>query len=130
MTWKADCVRVLTAGDTASDLSGWVTIDNKSGATYANAALKLVAGDVNRAEDPRRRLKALEAAAGAPRADARHEFKEEGFFEYHLYTLDGRTTLKDHQTKQLALLTAGGVAGGTGPTSYGAEAYRPAGHRR
>ncbi len=63
ITWKADYVLVLNAGDTASDLTGWVTIDNKSGATYANAALKLVAGDVNRAEDPRRRLKALEAAA-------------------------------------------------------------------
>src|SRR5216683_3199749 len=67
ITWKADYVVVLNAADTLSDLTGWVTIDNKSGATYANAALKLVAGDVNRAEDPRRRLKALEAAAGAPR---------------------------------------------------------------
>src|SRR5260370_13256574 len=69
ITWKADYLLVLNAGDTASALTGWVTIDNKSGATYANAALKLVAGDVSRAEDPRRRLKALEAAAGRPRAD-------------------------------------------------------------
>ena len=46
----------LTRGtaDTRSDLTGWVTIDNKSRTTYGSAALKLVAGDVNRAEEPRR----------------------------------------------------------------------------
>src|SRR5882762_10495441 len=54
ITWKADYVMVLNAADSLSDLTGWVTIDNKSGATYGNAALKLVAGDVNRAQDARR----------------------------------------------------------------------------
>ena len=51
ITWKADYVMVINAADTRTDLTGWVTIDNKSGATYGNAALKLVAGDVNRARD-------------------------------------------------------------------------------
>ncbi len=124
ITWKADYVLVLNAGDTASDLTGWVTIDNKSGATYANAALKLVAGDVHRAQDPRRQLKALELAARAPgRSDAEREFKEEGFFEYHLYTLDGRTTLKDNQTKQLALLAAGDVPVQKRLIYYGAQDF-------
>jgi hypothetical protein len=109
--WKADYVLVVDAGDTRGDLTGWVTIDNKSGATYANAALKLVAGDVNRARDGRREGRLLELAAKAASVrDASHDFAEEGFFEYHLYTLDGRTTLKDQQTKQLALLNAADVA--------------------
>jgi len=56
---------VLNAADTLSDLTGWVTIDNKSGATYGNATLKLVAGDVNRAQDPRRDGRLLEMAAKA-----------------------------------------------------------------
>ncbi len=34
---------------------------------------------------------------------------EEGLFEYHLYTLPRPTTLKENQTKQVALLDAGGV---------------------
>src|SRR5207245_1874755 len=46
ITWKADYVMVINAAETRSDLTGWVTIDNKSGATYKNAALKLVAGDI------------------------------------------------------------------------------------
>jgi len=110
ITWKADYVMVVNDADTRSDLTGWVTIDNKSGATYANAALKLVAGDVNRARDGRRvgQLMELAAKAASPQG-ARRDFASEGFFEYHLYTLDGRTTIKDRQTKQLALLSAAEV---------------------
>src|SRR5438445_2247001 len=37
ITWKADYVMVVNAADTRSDLTGWVTIDNKSGASYGNA---------------------------------------------------------------------------------------------
>ena len=32
INWKADYVMVINAADTRSDLTGWVTIDNKSGA--------------------------------------------------------------------------------------------------
>ncbi|MGH7313549.1 MAG: DUF4139 domain-containing protein [Candidatus Rokuibacteriota bacterium] len=107
ITWKADYVLVLNPGDTRTDLTGWVTIDNKSGATYTNAALKLVAGDLNRARDPRRDSRMMEMAAKAASVpDAGRDFKAEGFFEYHLYTLDGRTTIKDNQTKQLTLMAA------------------------
>jgi hypothetical protein len=124
ITWKADYVLVVNDTDTTSDLTGWVTIDNKSGATYANAALKLVAGDVNRARDARRegRLMELAAKAASPSA-ARHDFAEEGFFEYHLYTLDGRTTIKNQQTKQLALLNAAAVPVTKHLMYYGAQDY-------
>jgi hypothetical protein len=124
ITWKADYVMVLNAADALSDLTGWVTIDNKSGATYGNAALKLVAGDVNRAPDPRRDGRALEMAAkAATSVDARRDFSSEGFFEYHLYTLDGRTTIKDNQTKQLSLLAASEVPIGKELIYYGAQDY-------
>ena len=110
ITWKADYVMVLDAKDTKADLTGWVTIDNRSGATYGNAGLKLVAGDVNRAPEGRRNQRALEVASkAASMQDAARDFRSEGFFEYHLYTLDGRTTLKDNQTKQLTLMSASDV---------------------
>jgi hypothetical protein len=110
ITWRADYVMVVDAADARADLNGWVTIDNKSGATYANAALKLVAGDVNRAKDRGDVRMALgRAAAAAPTEAASRSFREETFFEYHLYSLDGRTTVKDNQTKQLALMAAGDV---------------------
>ena len=123
ITWRADYVMVLNPADTRADLTGWVTIDNKSGATYANAALKLVAGDVNRAQDPRRAQRAMEVAAKAASPDARHDFASEGLFEYHLYTLDGRTTIKDSQTKQLTLLGATDVPVTKELVYYGAAEY-------
>ena len=124
ITWKADYVMVVNDTDTKSDLTGWVTIDNKSGATYASAALKLVAGDVNRVRDGRRENRVMELAAKAasPR-EASRDFAEEGFFEYHLYTLDGRTTIKNQQTKQLSLLSAADVPVTKHLMYYGAQDY-------
>jgi hypothetical protein len=101
-----------------------VTVDNKSGATYGNAALKLVAGDVNRARDGRRDQRVMEVAAKAASLDAAsREFAAEGFFEYHLYTLDGRTTIKNQQTKQLALMSAADVPITKHLIYYGAQDY-------
>src|SRR5882672_2325206 len=124
ITWKADYVMVVSADDRRSDLTGWVTIDNKSGATYANAALKLVAGDLNRARDQRRDNRMMELAAKAAAvSDASRDFAAEGFFEYHLYTLDGRTTIKNQQTKQLALMSAADVPVTKHLVYYGAQDY-------
>ena len=124
ITWKADYVMVINPTDTRSDLTGWVTIDNKSGGTYPNAALKLVAGDINRATDPRRDGRVLEKAAMAsPASNASRDFREETFFEYHLYSLDGRTTIKDNQTKQLSLMSAADVPVDKHFIYYGAADY-------
>ena len=124
ITWKADYVMVINPADSRADVTGWVTIDNKSGATYGNAALKLVAGDVNRAQEGRREGRMMELAAKAANAPAAsRDFASEGFFEYHLYTLDGRTTIKDNQTKQLALMTANEVPVVKHLMYYGAQDY-------
>ena len=47
INWSADYVMLLNQDSTAFDLNGWVTLDNRSGATYTDAKLKLVAGDIN-----------------------------------------------------------------------------------
>ncbi len=103
INWKADYVAVLNKLDSMTDLTGWVTIDNRSGATYQNALLKLVAGDIHRVQGEMRMDYARPMAAAK---EASPQFKEESFFEYHLYTLDRRTTIKDNQTKQMTLLDA------------------------
>lgn len=120
ITWKADYVVVLNETDTGGDLSGWVTIENKSGATYTNAALKLVAGDVHRAR-PQQEMRALLDAGS--KAAARPQFQEETLFEYHLYSLEGRTTIKQNQTKQISLLQAPGIALQKGLRFHGASRY-------
>jgi hypothetical protein len=124
ISWKSDYVMLINAADSRADLTGWVTINNQSGATYRDAALKLVAGDVNRAasRDDSRRALEMAAKAASP-AVADREFKSEGFFEYHLYTLDGRTTIKESQTKQLTLLSAADIPVDKRFIYYGAASY-------
>ena len=97
---------MVSADDAKVDLSGWVTIDNASGATYDDAKLKLVAGDIHRAQPE---MKAAVQRMEMAMAPARPAMAEEAFFEYHLYTVDRPTTLKDRQTKQISLMEAAGV---------------------
>jgi hypothetical protein len=123
ITWKADYVVVLNARDTGGDLSGWVTIENKSGAVYPDAALKLVAGDIHRAATKREIQDALGYASKVAAAEAPRQFQQEAFFEYHLYSLDGRTTIKDNQTKQISLLSATEIPIKKELRYYGASQY-------
>ncbi len=104
--WRADYVAVVGEND-ALDLTGWVTLNNRSGMNYEDARLKLVAGDVNRVrrggrERPEALTMDMAMAKGAG-------FKEEGFFEYHLYTLGRPTTVLDNEQKQVELLSADGI---------------------
>ncbi len=108
ITWKADYVLQLSEDDSQADLSGWVTLENRSGTAYRDAKLKLVAGQVHRAEAPQV-LMAFEGLAKSATPTATSQFQEQGFFEYHLYDLQRRTTIQDNQTKQISLLEARGV---------------------
>lgn len=109
INWRSDYVVTLNDKDDEADLSGWVTIDNKSGTTYRNAKLKLVAGDVNRVRNEYEyRDKMMQVAEMAAKAAA-PQFKEEEFFEYHIYTLSRPATIKENQTKQISLVNSNNI---------------------
>ncbi|HJW34518.1 MAG TPA: DUF4139 domain-containing protein [Holophagaceae bacterium] len=109
LSWKADYVANLSADEKTLDLSGWVTLTNQSGTAYPNALLQLVAGDVNQVRNADQTSWDAMGAVKARIAEAAAEVKEESLFEYHLYTLDRPTTLKENQTKQVTLLGASSV---------------------
>ena len=109
INWRADYVVTLNDKDDKADLSGWVTIDNRSGTTYNNAKLKLVAGDVNRVKDQAEYEGKMMRYAKAEAIPAAPQFKEESFFEYHIYTLQRPSSIKDNQTKQISLVTADSI---------------------
>ena len=84
-------------------LAGWVTITNNSGASYRDAGLKLMAGDVHVVEEARRdRSGPMEVMLLKSAVEA-EGFVEKSFAEYHLYTLGRRTSLLDKQVKQIEL---------------------------
>jgi len=106
ITWYANYVVMVNEKDDGLDLNGWVTLDNQSGATYTDARLKLIAGDVNVVTPAREeRVYAVPTAGPAPYAGQK-QFEEQAFFEYHLYTLQRPATIKDQQTKQIEFTSA------------------------
>ncbi len=108
INWQSDYNTVLNGDDTKLDLSGWVTINNQSGATYKDAKLKLIAGDVRKVQ-PQAVAMAGFAGARAKAAIDESGFAEKAFFEYHLYTLGRPATVADNQTKQIELLRTADV---------------------
>ena len=104
LSWNADYVVMLSDNEKLGDLEGWVTMHNTSGASYEDAKLKLVAGEIHRAT-PFAAPSADRLTMAFEAADAK-SFEEETLFEYHLYTLQRPTTIKDNQDKQISLLTA------------------------
>lgn len=106
MTWNADYVLTID-GTSKADLKGWVTLTNQSGATFKDASLKLLAGDVQRAPAPR----GSGGFGGAPAMEMKADagFQEESLFEYHLYTLQRPASVRNNEQKQISLLEAVGV---------------------
>ncbi len=99
--WHAEYVAAVNADDTKIDLGGWVSINNRSGTAYKEAKLKLVAGDVHMVQ-PERLIRARTFAQEEYSLKSKSQFKEKSFFEYHLYTLLRKVTLKDRQIKQIS----------------------------
>jgi hypothetical protein len=105
VTWWADYNVTFAEKSQAEcrlDVGAWVSIVNTSGASYTEAKLKLVAGEVHRAPA----APAARMELGRMREDkvmASEGFAEKPFFEYHLYTLGRPATLPDNSTKQLEL---------------------------
>jgi hypothetical protein len=106
MNWNADYVLTLDKTERMADLNGWVTVTNSSGTAFRNAQLQLVAGAIHRVEE------ATVGATGGIRpemavpAPSAPQFVQENISEYHLYTLDRRTTLANNESKQISLLQA------------------------
>jgi len=103
ISWEASYIAKISEDDKKADLSGWVTIKNKSGTSYPNTALKLVAADLHLVAQPQTAGYYYVEKEASPTPAP---FKEEGLFEYHMYTLDRKTDVKNNETKQIVLLEA------------------------
>jgi hypothetical protein len=103
------------------DVGAWVSLLNQSGATYGDAKLKLIAGDVNRVQ-PKAYPQSGITARMVAMEDADGGFQEKSFFEYHLYTLGRPATIPNNSTKQIELFdTATRVPAKKQLVYYGAD---------
>jgi hypothetical protein len=122
--WSASYNLVSPEKGDFADLIGWITMENKSGKSFENARIKLMAGDVNKIQPMPaagamyRRAMAMEMPAAAP------PVSEKAFDEFHLYSIARPTTLHDQETKQVEFVHAEKMYA---PTIYvydGAQGYR------
>ena len=110
-TWQADYNIVAPEKGDLVDIIGWVSIDNRSGKTFENARIKLMAGDVNKIAQQGDAIGGVaKAAAQSLVLNGAPPVSEKSFDEYHLYTLERSTTLRDRETKQVEFIRATGVS--------------------
>ncbi len=123
MSWQADYNLVISDKSSSDkpfsekssgksdllDMVGWITMRNQSGKTFENARIKLLAGDVSKIQEPvSGRLYAAEAKAAMNDA-MQPVVREKSFDEFHLYTLERPSTLRDQETKQVEFVRATGI---------------------
>ncbi|WP_425450275.1 DUF4139 domain-containing protein [Virgifigura deserti] len=103
--WQADYVAELNGAEDKVDLKGWITLANASGASFRDARVQLVAGEVNQVS----RFAARDMMTMSMKAEAAPMPAREALFDYHLYSLDRPVTIAENETKQVALLSGDGV---------------------
>ncbi len=106
--WKATYNAVTSEKGDRFDLSGWVTLTNSSGASWENARITLLAGEVSKVRTGSARGMMLEAAAMVPPPPP-PEVSEHPFDEYHLYMLPRPMNLMDREVKQVEFCRGGDV---------------------
>jgi len=105
LSWQADYVLTVGRDDKLADLDGWVTVTNASGTSFRNAKLQFVAGELNRVRpmlDKEMRADSVMRAA----AESAPAMTQESFSDYHLYTLERKTSVNNNETKQVSMLNA------------------------
>jgi hypothetical protein len=106
-TWEASYNLVAAEEGDVLDVVGWVTMKNRSGMTFTDAKIKLMAGDVNRA--PQSSSMGFGGGSGGAAMRSETVVTEKSFDEFHLYTLGNPATLRDKETKQVEFVRAAGV---------------------
>jgi hypothetical protein len=109
LSWKADYNMIVSEKGNLLDLSAWITLNNRSGKEFDQANVKLMAGDVNKVKDGRERVQYEMLAMAKSRADVSPSVQQKSFDEFHLYTLQNKTDLRDKEIKQVEFLTTSGI---------------------
>ena len=110
MSWEADYNIVAPEQGDVLDIVGWVTMDNQSGKSFQNAAIQLMAGDVSKVQPSTNASGRMAGSRFAIPAESAKPVTEKAFDEYHLYTLERPTTLRDRETKQVEFVRGSGTA--------------------
>lgn len=109
VSWSPGYAMVVDRDDRSARVDGYATISNKSGTTYRDASVQLLAGTVETGGQgggrPRARAE-MQMAADAARAPS---VERQAFSGCHLYDVDVPLTLPPGASRRIRLLGAGSV---------------------
>lgn len=97
ISWNSNYVLNLTKEH--ADISGWITINNRSGKAFSETKLTVLAGDINRAAAPIKRHYLTKAVMED--SVAVQELSHEG---YHLYEIPFKVNLTNNESTQIKFL--------------------------
>ncbi len=103
LNWTAEYIGIIN-GDSLN-FSAWISIDNQSGADFNNAKVMLVAGQIHRVTSKRQVYGPAMKMAGMPENVGGPPVTSGKMFEYHTYTIDFPTTLKNNEKKQINFIS-------------------------
>lgn len=109
MSWLADYNLIAPENSDTVEFVGWITMDNQTGRSFEKAKIKLMAGDVNKIEEQYGNAYAMRMSEAAAFDMAAPQVEEKAFDDFHLYTINRETTLRDRETKQVEFIRASGV---------------------
>jgi len=99
MEWTAEYAAVLEPGENEVELTGWASIVNRTGTSFEDAKVALVAGELHRAGETSDRGPAMEEAPATTPPKAAQDL-----FAYHLYPLSGTMDLRHLETTQVPIV--------------------------
>ena len=100
LSWRGDYI--LNLHKNTLDLSGWITINNRSGKAYKNIELSVLAGDLNKISHQKPRYKQTKnmlMMSSTPNVN--HEAHE----GYHLYLIPFKINLANNEKTQIKFIT-------------------------
>jgi len=109
LSWSAEHT-LVREGETGGTWGSMISIENTSGQEFEVPRLGLVAGDPHRDQPmPQPMVGRVMEMSVANQKYAGADVTEQGFGEYHLYTLDRPALLRDRETQRLVMLEDRGV---------------------
>jgi len=100
ISFKSDYI--LQLDHERANLSGWITIDNRSGKAFENTELHVLAGEINRARQARQNYRiATSMVQMADSPEVAHQAHE----GYHFYTIPFKVNLANNEKTQIKFIT-------------------------
>jgi hypothetical protein len=102
--YKSDYI--LNLNQDKADLSGWITINNRSGKSFKNTSLNILAGDINRARENKvyyNSRKVVMAMDSAP------SVKRKAFEGYHFYSIPFKVDISNNEKTQIKFVSQKGI---------------------